>query len=67
MVGLVLARRADSSRGTWFYAIATALGVLPFVGLLALLQTHETEPQPVEPTRRVCQEHSGGDNVCPGG
>lgn len=66
VVGLVLAHRAGSSGGKWLYAIATGLGVLPFVGMVALLSTHGSDLQPTEPAPWVCQEHSGGDNSCPG-
>jgi hypothetical protein len=66
-------------RSVYCYACGYAAGgvafyfaVLFLLGGLFAAQVYnhpyvDHQPQPVERDVRVCQEHSGGDNRCPGG
>ncbi|MET0693868.1 MAG: hypothetical protein ABWX96_03935 [Propionibacteriaceae bacterium] len=68
LVGLVSAALGRSRPGTWVCALALLVG-LGFAGLVVLSvhEHHRHDPQPPRPRVTVCQEHSGGDNRCPGG
>lgn len=71
VLGFVLAVRAGTRPGMWTFALMGAVGlavaaVLTVGVALPALRDATPSPQPSS-TRSVCQEHSGGDNRCPGG
>ena len=59
-LALVIALCRRSSPRT---VLLTACVVLGGLGLVLLVASADDSPAP---EHRVCQEHSGGDNVCPG-
>ncbi len=68
LVIAVVAQVTRRPRAAQVYAVlAVALGVAS-IPLLASALQNPTWPRSPEPRRPpVCQEHSGGDNRCPGG
>jgi hypothetical protein len=64
---LVLAGLTRSWVGAVIFAVLLVFGLLLDLWLGPdLYRAHRPDPTP-QPCVTVCQEHSGGDNRCPGG
>ena len=66
LVGLLLALWVRRRGVVIYFVVLLVLGSL-FAGLVGFDELGRWEPAPVDPGPRGCQEHSGGDNRCPGG
>lgn len=71
VLGFALAVRAEDRVGRWTFVVMATVG-LAVAAVVAVgfglpgQYAADPTPQPSS-TRSVCQEHSGGDNWCPGG
>lgn len=66
LVGLLLALWVRRRRVVTYFVVLLVLGGM-FAGLVGFDELSRWEPAPVDPGPGGCQEHSGGDNRCPGG
>jgi hypothetical protein len=69
LAGLLLARRLRRRGAVGFFATALTIGTLIalLTGGARLWTWAEQQPAPTSGVTGGCQEHSGGDNRCPGG
>jgi hypothetical protein len=63
--GLVVSWWTTRQRNAVAFGVALAIGLLLAVPVLDSIPA--PQPTPDAPVHHVCQEHSGGDNRCPGG
>jgi hypothetical protein len=65
LIGVVVSLRTARGVHAVVFGVALTIGALLAVPVLGEAQDDRWNPD--APARPVCQEHSGGDNRCPGG